>query len=147
MPVEGTWAGMGRAGQSWEASQDPWILAGLPAEEESITLNPSSLGPPQPCIVVELFLFQLPSGASKPLGIKRRFNFQCRPISEVAGVKKDRAPVSSEYTLRLYCALLTGCAPRNLGIRVTTRTPRGLPGRLTPPERVLELPGQMQVLA
>lgn len=28
---------MGRAGESWEASQDPRILAGLPAEEESIT--------------------------------------------------------------------------------------------------------------
>ena len=62
-------------------------------------------------------------------------------------MKKDRAPVSSEYTLRLYCALLIGCVPRNLGIRVTTRAPKGLPGRQTPPERVLELPGQMQVLA
>lgn len=106
---------MGRAGQSWEASQDPRILAGLPVEEESITLSPGSLGPPQPCTVVELFLLQSPSGASKPLGIKRRFDFQCRPIPEVAGVKKDRAPVGSEHTLGLYCALLIRCAPRDLG--------------------------------
>lgn len=97
------------------------ILAGLPGEEESITLGPGSLGPPQPCMVVELFLLQPPSGASKPLGIKR-FNFQCRPIPEAAGVKKDRAPVGSEHTLGLYCALLIG-AP--LGIWAP-RLPGGL---------------------
>lgn len=98
------------------------LLAGLPGEEESITLGPGSLGPPQPCAVIELFLLQPPSGASKPLRIKIRFNVQCRPIPEAAGVEKDRAPVGSEHTLGLYCALLIG-AP--LGIWAS-RLPGGL---------------------
>lgn len=77
---------------------DPQILADSQRKRKASPLLLGSLGPHLTLHGGRAFLLHRFRSPGKPLGIKRRFNFQCRPIPEVAGVKKDRAPVGSEHT-------------------------------------------------